>query len=136
MTSTRRMTSRTVTAVAVSLATAWQAGVVEAQIRVIIEGGEIEVLGNGQVAEPQEQRQLGRDLGQGPLAPLPVGPLAETATAAIGDPWWDAAAEKPTAAGGAAGADQPIGHNVLMRNMARQRIEMQRRGQALDHLRR
>lgn len=144
MTSTRRMTSRTVTAVAVSLATAWQAGVVEAQVRVIIEGGEIEilgngqieVLGNGQVAEPREQPQLDRDQRQGPLARLPVGPLAETATAAIGDPWWDAAAEKPTAAGGAAGADQPIGHNVLMRNMARQRIEMQRRGQALDHLRR
>ena len=49
MTSTRLMTSRTVTAVAVSLATAWQAGVVEAQVRVIIEGGEIEILGNGQI---------------------------------------------------------------------------------------
>ncbi|MEX0688060.1 MAG: hypothetical protein WD072_05280 [Pirellulales bacterium] len=127
------MTSGTVTAVAVTLATAWQAGVVEAQVRVIIEGGEIEVLGNGQVAEPREQRQLGRDLLQGAVARLPVEPPAETATAAIGDPWWDAAVEKPTASGG---ADQPIGLNVPMRNMAQQRIEMQRRGQALDHLRR
>lgn len=136
MTSTRRMTSTTVTTVAVTLATAWQAGVVEAQIRVIIEGGEIEVLGNGQMAEPRQQPQLGRDLLPGPLARLPVEPLAETATAAIGDPWWDAAAEKSTASGGAAAADQPIGHAIPMRNMAQQRIEMQRRGQTLDHLRR
>ena len=136
MTSTRRMTSGTVTAVAVTLATVWQAGVVEAQIRVIIEGGEIEVLGNGQVAEPREQRQLGRDLRPAALARLPVEPLAETATAAIGDPWWDAAAEKPTASGGAAAADQLIRRGIPMRNMAQQRIEMQRRGQALDHLRR
>lgn len=136
MTSTRRMTSGTVTAVAVTLATVWQAGVVEAQIRVIIEGGEIEVLGNGQVAEPREQPQLGRDLRPAALARLPVEPLAETATAAIGDPWWDAAAEKPTASGGAAAADQLIRRGIPMRNMAQQRIEMQRRGQALDHLRR
>lgn len=136
MTSTRRMTSTTVTTVAVTLATAWQAGVVEAQIRVIIEGGEIEVLGNGQMAEPRQQPQLGRDLLPGPLARLPVEPPAETATAAIGDPWWDAAAEKSTASGGGAAADQPIGQAIPMRNMAQQRIEMQRRGQTLDHLRR
>jgi hypothetical protein len=108
----------------VALAAVWPAGEALAQLRVIIADGEVVVEQDGRADQPRVEVMLAEPAA----AAVPLAPPLDAADPAIGDAWWDDAAERPTVA--AADGPPPV------RNLAQQRLAVQRRSQAMEILRR